>query len=134
MTNDQTLSVAKIVELYDLRWQIELFFKELKSTLGAHHYRFRKFAPVERWMELVLATFLYLEWYRASQLQRRDLTSQQKRWWCAQRTYGLCQAVRQTAERNELKFLAGQLRTPRGVKKVQRLFKHANNREYRCPT
>ena len=36
MTNDLTLSAAQIVELYDLRWQIELFFKELKSTLGFH--------------------------------------------------------------------------------------------------
>jgi hypothetical protein len=133
MTNDLTLPVAKIVELYDLRWQIELFFKELKSTLGLHHYRFRKFAPVECWIQMALATFLYLEWHRAVQLRRRDLTKKQKRWWQQQRTYGLCQAIRQTAERNELQFLARQLRTSRGVKKVQTLFENAYAREYRCP-
>jgi hypothetical protein len=37
------------------------------------------------------------------------------------------------AERNELKSLAKQLRTPRGVKKMQTLFENAYHREYRCP-
>ena len=37
LTNDLSLSVAEIVELYDLRWQIELFFKELKSSLMGFH-------------------------------------------------------------------------------------------------
>ena len=133
MTNDQTLSVAKIVELYDLRWQIELFWEVFKSTLGMHHYRFRKFAPAERWVEMVLVAFLYLEWYRAIQLRRRDLTKKQKRWWAAQRTYGLCQAVRQAAERHELKFLAKRMKTPYGLKQVQRMFENACTREYRCP-
>jgi hypothetical protein len=33
--------------LYSLRWQIELTFKELKSTLGLHQYQFREFQCVE---------------------------------------------------------------------------------------
>ena len=45
MTNSLTLSRAEIVELYDLRWQIELFFKEPKSTLGLGHYGFRNSRP-----------------------------------------------------------------------------------------
>ena len=51
MTNDQRLSVRDVIELYSLRWQIELFFKELKSTLGFHQYQFQKFEPVEGWVE-----------------------------------------------------------------------------------
>ena len=35
----QTELAAEVVERYDLRGQIELFFKELKSTLGLHPYR-----------------------------------------------------------------------------------------------
>ena len=42
--NNQRLSVRDVVELYSLRWQIELFFKELKSTMGFHQYQFQKFA------------------------------------------------------------------------------------------
>src|SRR5205807_9540347 len=34
LSNDRRRSVAELVELYDLRWQLELFFKELKSILG----------------------------------------------------------------------------------------------------
>ena len=52
MTNDQRLSLRDVIELYSLRWQIELFFKELKSTLGFHQYQFQKFEPVEGWVEL----------------------------------------------------------------------------------
>ena len=36
------------------RWHIELFFKELKSTLGLHHYRFKKFEKAETWVTLCL--------------------------------------------------------------------------------
>ena len=72
MTNDLRLSVRAVIELYSLRWQIELFFKELKSTLGFHQYQFQKFEPVEGWAELALTTFMYLEWYRVQQMSRRD--------------------------------------------------------------
>ena len=34
MTNDLTLSARQVMEQYSLRWQIELFFKQLKSSLG----------------------------------------------------------------------------------------------------
>ena len=65
MTKDATLSLRDVIELYQLRWQIELFFKELKSTLGFHHYRFKEFEKVETWVTLCLLTFVYLEWIRA---------------------------------------------------------------------
>jgi len=133
MTNDQTRAVAKIVELYDLRWQIELFFKELKSTLGFHHYRFRQFERVEKWVEFALAAFLYLEWCRATQLRRRDLTRQQRRWWERKRTYGMCHAIRHLAECNEVRLLAKKLRTARGVKKILRILEDACQKEYRIP-
>ena len=70
MTNSTRLNVREVIELYALRWQIELFFKELKSTLGFHQYRFQKFDAVESWVELALTTFLYLEGYRTRQLAR----------------------------------------------------------------
>ena len=65
MTNDEKLTLRDVIELYQLRWQIELFFKELKSTLGLHHYCFKKFEKAEIWVTLCLVTFVYLEWIRA---------------------------------------------------------------------
>jgi hypothetical protein len=131
LTNDRTRSVAEVVELYTLRWQIELFFKELKSTLGLHQYRFRSFAKVESWMALCLLTFMYLEWYRASQLRQRALTPKQKDWWRWQRSYGLCLAVRQQAEEADLTRLAKWTRTRSGIKKLKRLLRAARPLEYR---
>jgi hypothetical protein len=131
MTNDLGLSVAMIVELYDLRWQIELFFKELKSTLGFHQYRFRKFNKVERWVELCLATFLYLEWYRAEKLARRDLSKEKKRWWQWQRTHGLRIAVRQETEEKELDRIAKYTTTKGGVRKLKKIMRAARPLEQR---
>jgi hypothetical protein len=132
MTNDQRLSVREVVELYSLRWQIELFFKELKSTLGFHQYQFQNFAAVEGWTELALTTFLYLEQYRVQQLSRRDLSDDEKRWWRHQRTYGLCQAVRSASEQKELQYIADCLETPGGIRKLKRFIRDSFPKEYRA--
>ena len=131
MTN-LTLSLREVVELYTLRWQIELFFKELKSTLGFGQYQFRKFESVESWCELALTTFLYLESYRASQLRRRGLSDKEKCWWKHQRTHGLCQAVRLASQQSELVYLADRIKTPRGITKLKRLFRDTLTPEYRA--
>ena len=130
MTNNLQLSTAEIVALYDLRWQIELFFKELKSELGFHQYRFRRFRQVENWVELCLLTFMYLEWCRAGQLARRGQSAQARRWWSWQRTHGLRGAVRQQTERAELEKLSHWTATPTGLKKLKRVLRAAHPREY----
>lgn len=132
MTNDLRLSVRDVIELYSLRWQIELFFKELKSTLGFHQYQFQAFEPVEGWAELALTAFIYLEWYRVQQMSRRDLSDDEKRWWQHQRTYGLCQAVRLACEQNELKFIADRLETPGGIRTLKRIIRNSFPKEYRA--
>ena len=134
MTNDKKLSLRDVIELYSLRWQIELFFKELKSTLGFHQYRFEDFDAVEGWVELALTTFLYLEWYRVQQLLRRDLDRDKKNWWRCQRTYGLCQAVRLASQQSELEFLAERLNTPGGIAKLKRVLRNSFAKEYQAAT
>jgi hypothetical protein len=129
LTNSRR-SLREVIELYALRWQIELFFKELKSTLGFHHYRFRQFAAVEGWVELALVAFLYLESYRARQLARRGLSDQERRWWRHQRTHGLCQAVRQAAAQSELEYLRDRLQTPGGIAKLKQLIRRSIAPEY----
>ena len=58
VTNAMKLYAAEVVTQYNPRWQIELFFKELKSTLGLDHYCCRDFVTVERWVAVCLLTFL----------------------------------------------------------------------------
>lgn len=131
LTNAVTLTAARVVELYDLRWQIELFFKELKGTLGFHRYRFREFGKVENWAQACLVAFVYLEWYRACQLARRDLAEQRQRWWRWQRSHGLSLAVSQAAEEEDLGRLYRLAGTPTGQRKLRRCLREALPREYR---
>ena len=132
MTNDLDLKLRDIVELYSLRWQIELFFKELKSTLGFHQYQFQAFEAVEGWVELALATFMFLEHYRATQMSRRDCSDEEKRWWEHQRTYGLCQAIRRSSEQHQLQYIGERLETPGGIRKLKQLIRDSFPKEYRA--
>jgi hypothetical protein len=132
MTDDLSLTARQVVELYGLRWQVELFFKEIKSTLGFHQYRFRRFEQVEGWVEVVQVTALYLEWYRAAQLRRRGLPEEKRQWWRWQRCHGLCAAVRQAAEQADLQQIARRLETPGGLTRLRRLLQRALPKESRA--
>src|ERR1019366_6307634 len=103
--------------------QIELFFKECKSILGMVAYRFAEFVRVERWIDLALTTYLYLEWYRWGRLDRPGLAEKEKEWWQSQRTAGLCRAVRADREDQELRWLGERLATPGGCKRLRRLLR-----------
>ena len=132
LTNASGLSVRDIVDIYSLRWQVELFFKELKSSLGFARYRFKRFDAVEAWVSLVITTFLYLEWYRAKQLRSSKLAAEAKKWWIPQRTHGLCQAIRLATERSELAYMAKRLETPGGVQRMKALLERGFAAEYRA--
>ncbi len=125
MTNDLTLQPREVVELYSLRWQIELLFKELKSQLGLHQYRFRDFRKVAAWVDLALLSFLYLEWLRAKKLRDTRLTQKERDWWRDQRTHGLLQAVRHELEVQEQTELTRLASTKTGIRQLRKLLRHA---------
>lgn len=123
LSNDLGLTAREAVLRYTIRWQIELFFKECKSILGMVAYRFADFVRVERWVDLALCTYLYLEWYRWGRLERPGLEEEEREWWQSQRTAGLCRAVRAERDDEELRWLKGRLSTPGGCKRLRRLLK-----------
>lgn len=131
MTNALDLSVSEVIEMYSLRWQIELFFKELKSTFGFAQYSFEKFPAVEAWAEIAITTVLFLEQERAKRLRDRRLSQERRRWWESQRLHGLCMAYRQECQGRELKYLSERLKTPGGITKLKRLLAAALPVEYR---
>lgn len=114
MSNAFEASAEQLVEWYSLRWQIELMFKECKSVLGLDHYRLGKFSQVEGWVELCLATYCYLEWYRAKQLLRSELGKEERQRWLRARTHDLCQLVRQHIEQEEVETMCAMMETPQG--------------------
>jgi Transposase DDE domain len=123
LSNDLSLTAREAVLRYTLRWQIELFFKECKSILGMVQYRLAEFERVERWVDLALTTYLYLEWYRWRQLARSGLPPKERDWWQTQRTAGLCRAVREHREDQEIQWLAKRLATPGGCQHLRRLLR-----------
>lgn len=130
VTNDTNLSAEQVVRYYDLRWQIELMFKECKSVLGLDHYRFRDFKKVESYVTACFLTFLYLEWYRMQQLTKVKDAAEKRRL-SAARTYGMCRLVRQHAENQELLYVARACRTPSGRKRLRRQLRMAIPAEFR---
>lgn len=131
MTNATKMCVSEVLELYALRWQIELFFKELKSTLGFAQYSFIDFRAVEAWVELAITTALYLEDERASRLRDRRLSAERRAWWAAQRLHGLCQAFRQETAREQLRYIEKRTKTKGGLKHLQSLLAASIQPEYR---
>ena len=131
MTNDRGRSAADLVDLYDLRWQIELFFKECKQNLGLARYRFGDFDCVESWVGLCLLAFLYLEWYRVQQLREGVGGLRERQRWLWQRCHGLCLAVRQDVEQQDLLVLLEWIQTPGGLAQLQDVLRRAVPKEYR---
>jgi hypothetical protein len=131
LTSDLGRNIEDIIELYDLRWQIELFFKECKSTLGLNRYRFEDFDCVESWVSLCLLTFLYLEWYRVQQLRENTARPKERQRWQWQRCHGLALAVRQDIEAADLLALHDLLHAPEGVERLKQQLRRAVRKEYR---
>jgi hypothetical protein len=129
LTNAEHLGLGEIVELYLLRWQIELFFKELKSSLGMHQYRFRNFACVEAWIEAYRLVRMYLEWVRIQRIKTAK-TARQRSWWSRQRTHGLSLAVLTQLEEYQLLALRRGIETPTGIKKLRTQLRAALAKEY----
>jgi Transposase DDE domain len=132
MTSAIQMSMAEVIELYSVRWQIELFFKELKSTLGVGQYQFERFEAVEAWMNCAITAVLFLEHERAKRLRDRRLSEDRRRWWTAQRLHGLCEAFRQECVEGELKYLSDRLKISGGLKKMKSLIMNALPTEFRA--
>jgi len=117
-STDTTATPRQVVEWYELRWQVELFFRELKSRLQLEGYVFQKFTSVERYLDLLLMGFLFLEWQRLQELQR-DGPQYGAAWVHARTTDRLRMLERLCLEAN-VQYLAKRLRTPAGCKRVLR--------------
>ena len=80
ITSATQMSMTGVIELYSVRWTIELLFTELKSTLGVGQYQFERFEAVEAWMNCAITAVLFLEHERAKRLQDRRMSEDRRRW------------------------------------------------------
>jgi Transposase DDE domain len=100
----------RVASAYSARWQIEQFFKEMKSELGLSNYRVRSFGEVEGWVQACFVAFCYLEYYRL----RKWAEAEKKEWWFRQRAKGLRTQVLLDIEAADLERVASQLETEEG--------------------
>jgi hypothetical protein len=119
MSNATEESVSQLLTWYGLRWQIELFFKELKGELKLGQYRFVQFRQVEGWVELCVASLAYLEWYRARALRRRDLSAEKRADWEAARAHGVKEELRAALEREDIEKMERWLGSGRGRRRLK---------------
>lgn len=104
LCSDTTLPLRKIIELYSLRWQIEIYFRELKSNLGLADFTGRDFKAYERFVDLCLMSYLFLEWYRFKKLKQKN-SVREKNLLEAARTNGLQKMLRKEATKESIKYL-----------------------------
>jgi hypothetical protein len=129
LTNLLHWDAGRVVSAYSARWQIELFFKEMKSDLGLSNYRVRDFGEVEGWVQACCVAFCYLEYYR---LRKRE-QAQAKEWWFRQRSKGLATQVRQDIEWADLERIASQMESEQGRRWLQERLRKAVPLEQRRP-
>jgi hypothetical protein len=120
---------ARVASAYAARWQIEQFFKEMKSELGLSNYRVRNFSEVEGWVQACFVAFCYLEYYRLRKWEQ----AQQKEWWFRQRTKGLRTQVLLDVEEADLEQVANQMETQEGRRWLKERLRKAVPLEQRRP-
>jgi len=115
---DLTATARQVVEWYELRWQVELFFRELKSRMQFECYVLMKFTSVERYLDLLLMGFLLLEQQRLRDLQRAGAKIGAV--WVHARTTDRLRMLEVLCQRWNVECMGRRLRTPGGRRRLLR--------------
>jgi hypothetical protein len=122
MSNATGRDAGELLRWYALRWQIEQFFKEMKSELGMCQYKTRHFSRVVGWVNLCVLSFCYLEWRRGQRLEKAG--KQEQPYWLSARTHALRAQLRREVEEADIRELLRIARTARGKKRLNDLLKN----------
>jgi hypothetical protein len=117
VSNNRALSAKNIVEYYELRWQIELFFRELKSVIGLDRFRGSDFQSFERYVDVILMSFLFLECYRIESLKKNNCRKQ-KAMIARTRTHGLITMLQREVNKESVDFVMRLSKKKGGRKKL----------------
>lgn len=115
---DTKATARQVVEWYELRWQIEIFFRELKSRMQLGCYVLMKFEAVERYLDLLMMGFLLLERQRLSDLESTAALPEEgdpiHHW----RTTDRLRALERSVQKMNLDFTRDRMKTKRGQKEL----------------
>jgi hypothetical protein len=125
VTNDLRLPARKVVEYYELRWQVEVFFRELKGQLGLQDYRGTNFPSYERYVTLALLGYMALEYQRLRGLQGQAPAEEPRGGWATARTAVLLREVRREAARADVRWIGQRLRSRSGRRLLRKALQRA---------
>jgi hypothetical protein len=115
---DPTATVSQVIQWYEVRWQVELFFREIKSRMQFEHYVLMKFEAVERYLDLLLMGLLLLEQQRLRDMQRAgDVVGAP---WVQARTTDRLRMLEALCQQCNVEYLEERLRTPGGTRRLLR--------------
>jgi hypothetical protein len=115
---DRAATARQVVEWYEVRWQVELFFRELKSRMQFECYVLMKFEAVERYLDLLLMGLLLLEQQRLRDMQRRGATIGAV--WVQARTTDRLRMLETLTQRWNIQWIEHRLRTDGGRRRLLR--------------
>jgi hypothetical protein len=115
---DPTATVRQVIQWYEVRWQVELFFRELKSRMQFERYVLMKFEAVERYLDLLLMGLLLLEQQRLRDMQRDG--DEVGELWVQARTTDRLRMLEVLCQQWNVQYLKQCLRTPGGTRRVLR--------------
>jgi hypothetical protein len=122
MSDATAASTEDLLRWYGLRWQIELFFKEMKGDLGMCQYKSRPFLRVASWVTLCVLSYCYLQWYRWRKLKRA--VGKERDYWLRARSHDLRAQLRREVEKADVQKLLRLAGSRRGRKRLNDLLKN----------
>lgn len=122
---DPNATVREVIEWYEIRWQIEIFFRELKSRMQLGCYVLMKFESVERYIDLLLMGFLFLEKQRLDDIRAKHALPKkgdpESHW----RTTDRLRSLEAAVQRFNLDFICERLKTKRGNAELLKMLSHS---------
>jgi hypothetical protein len=115
---DPTATARQVIEWYEVRWQVELFFRELKSRMQFECYVLMKFEAVERYLDLLLMGLLLLEQQRLRDMQHHGASIGAV--WVQARATDRLRILETLVQRWNVRWIERRLRTVGGQRRLLR--------------
>jgi hypothetical protein len=123
LCTDRTLDATRIVELYEIRWTAtEILFRELKQDLGFGDFTGTNLEAMERFLDLVLITLMYLEVVREEHVEGFGVNEELRHFAVGARTRGMQSLVRLEVTEEIWRHLGRVHHSRASRRKLKRLF------------
>lgn len=124
LCSDPTWTGERVVEWYECRWTaIEILIRELKGQLGLDHYTGQSLEALERHIDMVLLSLLYLEMERDRLLRSESTTTAIRKSAAVARTHGMKAIVRWESNQAVLAAIRASYRSERTRRRLKRFLR-----------